>query len=171
MRLGARFVLGAASAGIVLAILLSTSRLSTSRGIAIWVVLVAGLVLGLLIRHYDESSGPAPASRFEQALQRPKPRTAVPDELRRMDDELVLGSADADHAHRQLLPHLRALAAARIAAHHGFELERRPEAARALLGENIWELLRPDRPEPKDRFAPGVPRRQIAAVIERVEAL
>ena len=72
-----------------------------------------------------------------------------------MERELVLGSADADHAHRRLLPLLRGTAAARIAARHGFELERRPDAARALLGEDVWELLRPDRPEPEDRHAPG----------------
>ena len=62
-------------------------------------------------------------------------------------------------------------AAARIAARHGFELERRPEAAAALLGEDAWELLRPDRPAPEDRHGPGVPRERVAAVIERVESL
>jgi hypothetical protein len=40
-----------------------------------------------------------------------------------------------------------------------------------LLGEDAWELLRPDRPEPEDRHDSGVPREQIAAVIERVESL
>ena len=53
----------------------------------------------------------------------------------------------------------------------GFELERRPEAARALLGEDAWELLRPDRPPPEDRHGPGVPPRRVAALIERVESL
>ena len=88
-----------------------------------------------------------------------------------MDRVLVLGSADADHAHRQLLPLLRATAAARIAARHGLELERRPEAAHALLGDDVWELLRPDRPEPEDRFDPGVRRERVATAIERLESL
>jgi hypothetical protein len=43
--------------------------------------------------------------------------------------------------------------------------------ARSLLGEDVWELLRPDRPEPDDRHGPGIPRERIAAVIERVEVL
>jgi hypothetical protein len=89
----------------------------------------------------------------------------------RMDREIVLGSADADHAYRRLLPLLRANASARIAARHGFELERRPEAARALLGEDVWELLRPDRPEPADRHAGGLSHKEIVATIERIEAL
>jgi len=88
-----------------------------------------------------------------------------------MDRELVLGSADADHAQRRLLPLLRATAAARIASRHGFQLERRPEAARALLGEEVWDLLRPDRPQPEDRHGPGVRRERIVAVIDRVESL
>jgi len=88
-----------------------------------------------------------------------------------MERELVLGSADADHAHRRLLPLLRGTAAARISARHGFELQRRPEAARDLLGEDVWELLRPDRPQPADRHGPGVPRAHVEAVIERVESL
>jgi len=51
------------------------------------------------------------------------------------------------------------------------DIERRPEAARALLGEDVWELLRPDRPEPKNRHAAGVPRERVEVVIERVESL
>jgi hypothetical protein len=152
-------------------VLLSVPRVSTARALAIWIVLVAALVLFSLISHSREHEGPEPASRFEQALRRRKPRSAQPEELLRMERELVLGSADADHAHRRLLPLLRATAAARIAARHGFELARRPEAARALLGEDVWELLRPDRPEPEDRHGPGLPQARIAAVIERVESL
>ena len=64
-----------------------------------------------------------------------------------------------------------AAASARLASRHGIELERRPEAARAMLGEDVWELLRPDRPEPADRHGPGVPREQVAAVIEALESL
>ncbi|HKI93484.1 MAG TPA: hypothetical protein VJ986_14375, partial [Gaiellaceae bacterium] len=85
--------------------------------------------------------------------------------------ELELGAASAMHAHRRLLPLLREAAASRIGSRHGFELDRRPDAARRLLGDEVWELLRPDRPEPADRHGPGVPRRSITTVIERVESL
>jgi hypothetical protein len=88
-----------------------------------------------------------------------------------MERELELGIAGAGHAHHRLLPLLRAAAAARLASRHGIELERRPEAARELLGEEAWELLRPDRPEPVDRFAPGIPRARVAGLIEKVESL
>ena len=158
-------------ATVVLVVLLLAPKISTGRALAIWIVVATALVLLSLIRHAREVAGPQRGSRFEQAVRGQKAASSQPEELLRMDRELVLGSADADHAHRRLLPLLRATAAARIAARHGFELERRPEAARVLLGDHVWELLRPDRPEPQDRHDPGVPRARIAAVIERVESL
>ena len=171
MKLAGRVSRTALVAIVALVALLWAPHLPTPRALAIWVVLVTGLVLVQLIRHSRERGGPPTASRFEEALRGGKARALQPEELLRMDRELVLGSADADHAHRRLLPLLRTAAAARIAARHGFELGRRPEQVRALLGEDVWELLRPDRPPPEDRHGPGVPRRHIVAVIERVESL
>jgi hypothetical protein len=169
--LARRFGWPATAAVIVLVVLLSLPEIPTTRALGIWVVIATAIVLLVLRRHAGDSPWPTRAPRFEQALQRRKPASSQPEELLRMDRELVLGSADADHAHRRLLPLLRSTASARIAARHGFELERRPEAARALLGEDVWELLRPDRPEPADRHADGVPRKEIVAAIERIEAL
>jgi hypothetical protein len=171
VRLALRFDWPAVAAAVVLVVLLSLPQIPTSRALGIWVVFATAVVLVVLNRHARDSRGAAPPPRFEQALRRRKPKASQPEELLRMDRELVLGSADADHAQRRLLPLLRSVAAARIAARHGFELERRPDAARALLGEDVWELLRPDRPEPADRHGAGVPRKSIVAVIERVEAL
>jgi hypothetical protein len=171
VRLTGRLARSTLAATVVLVVLLAVPKLSTPRALAIWIVLVTALVLLSLIHHAREHGGPERASGFEQALRKQKPTAAQPLELLRMDRELVLGSADADHAHRRLLPLLRATAAARIAARHGFELGRRPEAARELLGDDVWELLRPDRPPPADRHDPGVPRERITAAIERVESL
>lgn len=171
MKLAARLGWPATVALVVLPVLLTLPRLSTSRALAIWIVLVTGLALMVLTRHARESRGAEPDSRFEQALRKPKPPTAQPVELMHMERELVLGTANAEHAHRRLLPLLRSAAAARLTARHGVELERRPGAARSLLGEDVWELLRPDRPQPEDRHGRGVPQGQIAAVIEKVESL
>ena len=171
MSLAVRLVRLAIVATVVLIVLLALPPLSTSRALAIWVVLLAGLVLVAVAGHSRERGRPAHAARFEEALRTRKPKDSEPVELLRMERELLLGIAEADHAHRQLLPLLRGAAAARLSSRHGFELEQRPEAARALLGEDAWELLRPDRPAPENRHGPGVPRERIAAVIERVESL
>jgi len=169
--LARRLWLPVLAATLALVVLLAVRPLSTSRALAIWVVLVTALALLLLVRHSREGGGPQHVRRFEDALRGRPPAAPQPVELLRVERELELGIAGAAHAHHRLLPLLRTAAAARLASHHGIELERRPEAARALLGEHAWELLRPDRPAPADPFEPGVPREHVTALIERVESL
>ena len=159
------------TATLALVGLLALRPLSTSRALAIWVVLVAAMALYLLVRHSHRTAGGRGGSRFEAAL---RPRARAPEqpvELLRMERELELGIAGAGYAHNRLLPLLRSVAASRLTSRHGIELERRPDAARAALGEEAWEWLRPDRPEPDDRFAPGVPREQVEHLIATVESL
>ena len=166
-----RLVLPTLVAAVVLAILLALRPLSTSRALAIWVVVVAALALVVLVPHSRGRRGSQHASRFEAALRRRKEAPQRPVELLRMERELELGIADATHAHRRLLPLLRAAAEARLFSRYGVEIDRRPEVAKALLGEDVWELLRPDRPEPADRHGPGVPRESVVGLIARLEAL
>jgi hypothetical protein len=157
------------AATVALVVLLAIPPLSTSRALGIWVVIVTALALLVLVR--GSRGRKEPVSRFEAALRRRTPRASEPVELLRMERELELGIASAGSAHHNLLPLLRNAAAARLASRHGVELDRRPDAARELLGDEAWELLRPDRPEPTDRFARGVPRERVTAVIERIESL
>jgi hypothetical protein len=166
-----RLVLPAFVATVALAVLLALRPLSTSRAFAIWIVLVAGIALLLLVRHSRESNAARRAGGFEAALRRRPAPAPAPVELLRVERDIELGITSASHAHHKLLPILRAAAEARLASRHGIELERRPEAARAVLGDEAWEWLRPDRPEPEDRFDPGVPREEVIALIERIEAL
>ena len=125
------------------------------------------LVLAALIRIAARQV--ARSRRLSRRPSRRTPRRLAPDELLRMEREIVLGSADAT-------PTPAAAAAPASGGGgaprgpHGFDLERRPEAARALLGEDAWELLRPDRPEPDDRNDPGV-LGGVDAMIARLEAL
>jgi hypothetical protein len=88
-----------------------------------------------------------------------------------MDRVLGMGVSTAGDGHRLLLPLLRTAAAARLASAYGIDLMRSPAAARARLGDEAWELLRPDRPAPEDRHAPGVPRADVEMLITRVESL
>jgi hypothetical protein len=169
MSLGRQLAVPVLAATAALVILLAIRPLSTPRALAIWIVLAAAIALLLLVRY--SRKGREARARFESSLRRPPSAAPVPVELLRMERDLELGIAGAAHAQRRLLPILREAAAARLGAHHGVELERHPEAARALLGGDVWELLRPDRPEPEDRFAPGIPRGQIAAAIQKVESL
>jgi hypothetical protein len=171
VKLARQLALPAVVAAVVLLALLALRPLATPRAFAIWIVVVAAIVLLMLVRHSRGGQGLQHAGHFEAALRRRKETPQPPVDLLRMERELELGIADATHAHRRLLPLLRAAATARLDSRHGIELDRRPDAAEALLGEEVWELLRPDRPEPTDRHGPGVPRASVAAVIEQVESL
>jgi hypothetical protein len=40
-----------------------------------------------------------------------------------------------------------------------------------VLGEELWEVVRPDRPAPTDRTAPGLPPEALHALVDRLEAI
>ena len=81
-----------------------------------------------------------------------------------MERGVTLGVAHAFDFHARLRPLLRDVAAARLALSRGIDLD--SPAGRAALGEEAWELLRPDRPAPDDRFGPGVPAERLRALVD-----
>jgi hypothetical protein len=103
----------------------------------------------------------------------PRPRppsTSRPSQLVRLE-RIVEQSGDSGlTAHTQLRPLLSEIAEARL-ARRAVQLSRDLDEARRLLGPDAWELVRPDRPEPPDRRAPGVASRELRAVLDSLEAL
>ncbi len=87
-------------------------------------------------------------SELDAALAEPlEPQKQLP-ELEKLEREVdARDRRRAYDLHFRLLPHLREIARARL------------ERAGQLAGPDTlgrwWELLRPDRPAPDDRFAPG----------------
>jgi hypothetical protein len=157
------------SGGLVVA--LGLQPISRERILAAYVLVLAGIGLAALTRVTRTASERPGPSAFEAAL-RLRPADPVrPPELVRTERVIMLGSAGAGHLHLRLLPLLRESAAARLAAVHNIDLQRRPEAARRVLGDDVWELLRPDRPEPDDFDAPGMPLKRLRAVIDTLETL
>lgn len=126
---------------------------------------IALLVLSRMARTEEEWE--RATSELERALAPRKTVRARPNELVRVERDLVLSVANAGELHARLLPQLREVAAARLATRHDAGLAH----ARERLGEGAWELLREDRPAPDDRAAPGLPLRDIAALVDTVEAL
>jgi hypothetical protein len=160
-------------ASVVLALLLTLRPFPAARAFALWILLLAAIVLAELVRapRTVDQRRARQAARFEAALRPRRTTTQRPQELERLEREIVLGAGSAAYAYRRLLPRLRAAASARLAIGHGVGFTRRQDDARALLGEHAWELLRPDRPEPKDPNGPGIPRPHIEALVERIESL
>ena len=74
MRIARRLAVPVAAATAALVVLLALRPLSTSRALAIWVVLVAAIALVLLVRH-SRGCGPQRA-RLEAALRGRAPAAA-----------------------------------------------------------------------------------------------
>jgi hypothetical protein len=106
---------------------------------------------------------------------RRRPRTAPgpprPDQLVTLERLVTTAGTNAMQAHAYLRPVLVEIAAHRLAA-RGQTLERMPAAVgRELLGGRLWDLVRPDRPFPEDRYGPGVSVQELGAMLEVLERL
>ena len=94
-----------------------------------------------------------------------------PAELERLEREVHLSLGSSFYLHHRLRPMLCDVAAHRLLLRHGCNLEERPEDAHLLLGDAAWSWLRPDRVEPKDRWAPGPPLAELTAVVDALERI
>jgi hypothetical protein len=79
--------------------------------------------------------------------------------------------ASSFHLHTRLRPLLREIAAHRLSMRFGVDLDREHERARELTGGEAWELVRPERPPPSDRLAPGPPASHLSKVVEELERI
>lgn len=125
-----------------------------------------------LVRRTRRASGADLPSTYDRAVAaRRAPRPSRPATLERVEREVVLSSGSAFDLHVRLRARLRAIAEHRLAAHRGLELDTGNAETRDLLGEDLWELVRPDRPMPTDRLAPGLPVRRQRNLLDRVERI
>jgi hypothetical protein len=166
-----RILTTAAGLTALLAVMLAVRPVSIQQILAAYVLLLAAVALAALTRIARSASDVPPQSELDAALRRRVAGPVRPLELVRTEREITLGTSNAGNLHKRLLPILREAASARLAAKHNIDLARRPDAARALLGEEAWQLLRPDRREPPAHDAPGIPMRQLRAVVDTLEKL
>jgi hypothetical protein len=90
----------------------------------------------------------------------------LPPALGRIEQAVALGIAGSFDLHFRLVPRLRAIADGMLDTRRGLTLASDPDSARALLGDEAWELVRPDRPAPEDRLARGIPTEVLARVVD-----
>lgn len=107
---------------------------------------------------FDAAFAPAPATR------------ARPASLARVEREVTLATGTAFDVHYRLRPAVQAVANG-LLLRRGIDLERGPDRARPLLGEDVWELVRPGRPAPGDRTARGLEPIAIERVIASLERM
>jgi hypothetical protein len=135
------------------------------RGIVIrgYVLVIGGLAMVALLAGVGAALPRARRSEFAQALgARPvAPRRVT--ELERMEREVTLAVGSAYDLHRRLLPQLRDIAEAR--------LERSGKRFGPDTLGRWWDLLRPDRPPPVERFARGIREDDLRALVSDLERM
>jgi hypothetical protein len=94
-----------------------------------------------------------------------------PAELERLEREVYLSLGNSFYLHHRLRPLLREIASNRLLLHSGVDLDRRPAEAEKLVGPEAWSWLRPDRKEPRNRWAPGPPIEELTAVVDALERI
>jgi hypothetical protein len=112
----------------------------------------------------------AGANVFESALRQPGRSTMRPAQLVRVEHVVASSRASLWDAHTRLRPLLIDVTEVRL-SRRGLRLEHDRAEARRLLGATAWEFLRPDRPEPEDRQAPGIAPHELEQILDALEAL
>lgn len=152
--------------GVALVVAPDRARLAAH----IWLLVVVGLGLLSLVRAIG-SAFPMTLSPFTASLRRPRVVVERPAGLTRLERELSMaGTAEFD-VHYRLRPALIELAGGLLASRRGIDLARDPERARAVLGDEAWELIRPDRPQPGERVGAGIDEARLGRVISTLEAI
>lgn len=109
-------------------------------------------------------------SELEEALDREPPEPPRIAELDRLEREIYMGAARAFDHHYRLRPVVREIALGRL-ERRGLRLDSGSDAVREVLGEELWELARPDREPPVDRHGPGPGLADVRETIEQLERL
>jgi hypothetical protein len=136
----------------------------------LYLLFVGAVALLALVRTTRVAHQGSERSPFESALRPIKPRSRRPPELVRLEHRLALAASTAFDVHYRLRPVVREIAAERLWSKHAVDLDSEPKGAESLLAEEIWELVRPDRPPPTDPFARGLGLGGIEAVVAKLEA-
>jgi hypothetical protein len=129
----------------------------------IFVFVLGGLLMLGLVAAAGDSVPRRLRSELDRALAESDRREQPIPELEKTQREVTLATATAYDLHFRLLPHLREIAQCR--------LERTGKTSGPETLGRWWELLRPDRPEPDDRFAPGIKQAELRALVGDLERM
>jgi hypothetical protein len=129
----------------------------------VWVLSVGALAMLALVSAVGAAVPRSGRSELARALHERTAEPAQVSELAKIEREVTLAVGNAYDLHARLLPRLREIAEARLE-----QTGRRggPET----LGR-WWELLRPDRAEPQDRFAPGIGAAELRELVADLERM
>ena len=129
----------------------------------VYVFLVGGLLMLGVVAAAGDSVPRRLRSELDGALAERSRRAGHIAEVEKLQREVTLATASAYDLHVRLLPHLREIAQCR--------LERSGKSSGPDTLGRWWDLLRPDRPEPEDRFASGIKQSELRALVDDLERM
>jgi len=134
--------------------------------IEIVALVIGALALGALLMRVPASSERRPhRRRGPGATASPRPA-----DLEQIERLVSIAQGSASDVHLQLRPLLRLIAAGKLARRQ-IVLDRDLGAARMVLGDDLWELVNPERPPPTDPRAPGISLTRLTASVEKLDSL
>jgi hypothetical protein len=134
----------------------------------LYVLALGGIAVIRFLTLIRRRLGPGERSEFEEALDRPVRRAVRVAERDKLAREVELGGQTAFDFHYRLRPTLVEIARNRLAG-RGITLE--SPRARAVLGEEAWDYVRPDREPPRDRHSPGMQPDELDRVLVALEGI
>ncbi|MGZ4632416.1 MAG: hypothetical protein ACXV2G_07090 [Actinomycetes bacterium] len=127
-------------------------------------VVAVGVLLGAVLG--------VPASPARRRARRRLPSFDEPyPTYQQVSEQLSWAQVSPRHYDLVTRPLLVRLMASRLEDRHGVDPYRTPEAARAVVGEDVWFWLDPDRPAQASSQPPGVDVRTLTRLVERLENL
>jgi hypothetical protein len=88
-----------------------------------------------------------------------------------VSEQLSWAQVSPRHYDMVTRPLLLRLLASRLSDHHGIDLHRDPDRARAVVGDDLWWWLDPTRPAEGSSQPPGVDVRTLTRLVDRLESL
>jgi hypothetical protein len=133
----------------------------------VYILVVGGVaLLNVVVLIREAYPLERPVTQIARALERDEPEPQRLPELERVERELTMATATSFDLHTRFRPLARDIATARLAARG-----RKLEESENELGEELWALVRPDRPVPTDRHGAGIAPESVQRIVDRLEAL
>ena len=137
----------------------------------IYVLVVGGMAVFAAVLAARRAYPLAGRSAIAEAIEA-EPRKAVPPpDLERTVRVLSMSTNAAFDVHFRLRPIVREIAEQRLADRRGLRLDSGDRRVREALGDDLWELVQPDREAPSERFGQGIAAERLQRVVERLETL
>ena len=170
-RLIAGVALGTVLATVALIVVLVVQPGRHELELDVYVLTVGAMALMAAILATRRTFPLEEASALAAALGQEERVAVRPPDLERTERMLSMAATTAFDLHFRLRPVLREVAEQRLADRRGLRLDSGDPRVQEACGEELWEVVRPEREAPDHRFLPGLDREALERVVARLESI